>query len=429
MSDSGSTIAVIFDVLKIIVSRMTGRLTPQAAPEFLLDLGLPVNGAQAASLGNALNKLAGEVSQVIALASELDAAIAASNSGALISKIPKALNEFAATINAIEKLVQAIDGLNLPNITAADIAALPQRLFDALVVDYFSAYPTLNQVLEFTGVLERTDVNVDSVNPAKPFYTINTLHLDKIAGWITAPKGQLQNLYGWSSAGFEQKLFPVLDRLLAELGLPVLLDKTGGAWTLEILGLTLKPNTSPLGLRIGLADKIASGSTEINGAGWTTTLRADTGLGAGATILLQPNGKVSITSADSFNTAGVLGVTFTRAPNRPIQIFSLPGGSRLEAVSFSASAGLQVKWNGASADATYVIGGALKGGKAVIDFSEGDGFLAKILSGIHLENTFDLGFDYSGKEGLHFHGSGALEIQLASHISLGPVELSARRTA
>ena len=425
MSETGSTLAAIFNVLKAMIGGMTGRLTPQSAPAFLAELGLPVTLAQAASLSAPLVKLGGHVTQLANFSSELEGAIASGNTGAIISKLPKAISEFAATVDAIDALVQAIGTLNLSGVTPADLSALPQRLFDFLAIKYLGTYGGLNQVLEFAGVIERTDVNVDSVDPAKPFYTLNTLHPDRIAGWITAPKTQLQTLYGWGGANFEQKLFPLLDKLVAELGLPVLLDKTGGTWALESFGVSLTPNASPLGLKIGFADKITNGSAEIHGTGRTLTLKADTGLGTGASILVQPNGTVTISSPDSFNTPGTIGLTFTREPDQPIQIFSLPGGSRLEAASFSASAGLQVKWNGKTADASYLIGGAIKGGRAVIDFSEGDGFLSKILSGIHLENSFDLGFDYSGKEGLHFHGSSALDIQLASHISLGPIELSA----
>jgi hypothetical protein len=425
MSDSGSTIATIFRLLKTILGRTTGQLTPQYAPGLLLELGLPLTPAQAASLSGPLVKLSGHITQLANFASELEGAIAGGDTGAILSKLPKAISEFAATIDAIHGLSQAIGALNLSGVTAADISALPQRLFDFVATGYLGTYSGLTQALEFAGVLERIDFNVDSIDPAQPFYTRDTLHLDRIAGWITAPKTQLQTLYGWGSANFEQKLFPVLDRLVAELGLPVLLDKTAGKWGLESFGVSLTPNAAPLGLKIGFADKITSGSAEIHGPGRTLALKADTGLGTGASILVQPNGKITATSPDSFNTPGTIGLTFIYAPAQPIQILSLPGGSRLEAASFSASAGLQVKWNGKTADASYVIGGAIKGGKAVIDFSQGDGFLSKILSGIHLENSFDLGFDYSGKEGLHFHGSSALDIQLASHISLGPVELSA----
>src|SRR5262249_18318869 len=52
-------------------------------------------------------------------------------------------------------------------------------------------------------------------------------------------------------------------------------------------------------------------------------------------------------------------------------------------------------------------------------------FLGTILGGLKVENNFDLGVGFSMEEGVHFDGSSALEIQLASHVDLGPVSLDA----
>ncbi|MFY0539278.1 hypothetical protein [Nannocystis pusilla] len=51
--------------------------------------------------------------------------------------------------------------------------------------------------------------------------------------------------------------------------------------------------------------------------------------------------------------------------------------------------------------------------------------MGQILSGVHVESQFDLGFTASSKHGITFTGSSALEIKLPLHLALGPVELNA----
>ena len=49
-------------------------------------------------------------------------------------------------------------------------------------------------------------------------------------------------------------------------------------------------------------------------------------------------------------------------------------------------------------------GGAVTGGKLAISFDEADGFIGKLLSGVHLESDFDFGLGYSTDHGLYFIG-------------------------
>src|SRR5690606_16428473 len=100
---------------------------------------------------------------------------------------------------------------------------------------------------------------------------------------------------------------------------------------------------------------------------------------------------------------------------------------RLEAKQFSIKAGAGFAWNTTTdkAEGRFKIGGAVSGGKLKIDFSQGDGFLSDILSGVKLESDFDIGFGFSSNEGVYFVGSSTLEIQLPTHIDLGPIAIDA----
>ena len=67
--------------------------------------------------------------------------------------------------------------------------------------------------------------------------------------------------------------------------------------------------------------------------------------------------------------------------------------------------------------------GAAEALKVVIDTSTGDGFLAKILPTTKVEADFSVQVGISKDHGFYFNGSSALEIQLPTHIDLGPVSL------
>jgi hypothetical protein len=110
----------------------------------------------------------------------------------------------------------------------------------------------------------------------------------------------------------------------------------------------------------------------------------------------------------------------------PIILIGEADSSRLQAKSFRIGAALEAKWaSGGSASAEPLIQMELAGGKAVINMSDADSFLGQILGGLGLEADFDLNLIYSVKDGLRFQGSAALDIQLASHVNLGPLAINA----
>ena len=114
--------------------------------------------------------------------------------------------------------------------------------------------------------------------------------------------------------------------------------------------------------------------------------------------------------------------SYLRDPVESLLLLSIPGGSRVSVEEIAASIVLNALANG---QVNLALGADLKRGKVLITTGEADGFIARILSGFEVESNFDLGASFSMAEGLHFHGSSTLEIQLASHISLGPVEIQA----
>jgi hypothetical protein len=59
--------------------------------------------------------------------------------------------------------------------------------------------------------------------------------------------------------------------------------------------------------------------------------------------------------------------------------------------------GVRFDWNSVTGKAAVQpeIGASVKGGRLLVDGSEGDGFLTRILSGIKIDAPFDLGFTWS----------------------------------
>ena len=55
--------------------------------------------------------------------------------------------------------------------------------------------------------------------------------------------------------------------------------------------------------------------------------------------------------------------------------------------------------------------------------SNADGFLATVLSGVHVEAGFDLGISWAPDTGIHITGGAQLEIDLPLHLTLGPITL------
>ena len=71
----------------------------------------------------------------------------------IIAKAAEASVKLGKTINDFVDLANAVG--SLPGVTPPVVAALPDRIFNLLLADYLGRNRGLNEVLEFTGILER----------------------------------------------------------------------------------------------------------------------------------------------------------------------------------------------------------------------------------------------------------------------------------
>ena len=145
-------------------------------------------------------------------------------------------------------------------------------------------------------------------------------------------------------------------------------------------------------------------------------------------IAIRTDGSISFTPPSAGSFSGTLSakvILRREEPPDPFVIFGQAGGSRLEFRDFTVALVTSLETNGGSASGDLDLSGALSGGKVIIDASEGDGFLGKILPGTHVEGDFDVFMGISTERGFYFGGSSALEVRLPVHIELGPIAIEA----
>jgi hypothetical protein len=425
MNENRGTLEVLADELAILLSPLTS-MTPTAGTVFLKQLGLVLDDAQIAGIVPALTQTIGGIGQLISLDFDMNASIDAGDSGAVITKRIAALDQVVKVIAGFEQLRTALAALALPPEAGPIIADLPARLFNYLLALYVERSRGINELLEFAGVLERTDMNVGVFDPAKPFFTIDTYHLDRIGKWLSDPSGQLAGLYDWGKPGFDgTKLLPIIERAAGEFGLPALLDTSQVPPLLDLifLGLVVRTDVNPPGVELRLNDPLSKGALQRTAVKWTATLSLDTNVPADTSLLIQP-GSLTILSPEATKPAGIFSLlySYVRQASDPLMLLSLLGAGRITVEEVDASAALSFGANGA---AQLALSADVKRGRVRIGTDGADGFIAKILAGFQLDAAFDLGLGYSAQGGLHFRGSSALQIELASHMTLGPVSVDA----
>lgn len=380
---------------------------------------------------NALEKAGHEAGRLPELISSLVSAIEADDSSAISGA---AIDLSISIKKLIENILKVSDELKnmggLPGLPASQITDfaenLPKNLFDYLLVRNMEGMPGLVEFLEFIDAVDRTDVVSGDFT-----YTTRKFKIDQLFNFIGKPGTQLEALYDWGKPTFDGvALLDTLEKLLNRSGVPAIFDPAAVPPALDMIYLEAKPKTNidPKGLEVTLLDKIIVESDEFGMDDWQVKLTMNANLGQGVRIVIQPNGNVEFfPPSGTIEGEATLEWIAGNKNGEPNVILGEAGGSRLEAKQISAKTGAGFAWKTTDNKATGVfsISGEVKEGKFVVDFSQGDGFLSQLLSGVNLESNFDIGFGYSSKEGLFFHGSGGLEIQLPTHIELGPIEISA----
>lgn len=435
MPEQSGTLEFIGATLGRLLSPVEERFSQGQVLLLLAELGMefPPELETRAAFMDAVQKTATSAGLIPDALIALSNAIQDEDTGTIVSTAFDLLNYIKEIIVNVELVATELNNVagTLPGVNPADVTAfaneLPTRFLDYIVIRNLEAVPALAETLELMGAIERQDI----ITPEFEF-TRRELKLDEFLQFLQSPGERLEQLYGWGSPGFDGLLLlQKLEKFLVSNGFPAILVTSGATPVLDAFfgEISAKTDINPRGLLILLNEPIGLENGEpITQDDWTLEFTFNGQLTPGLQIIIQQDGNITFLP-QGVELQGGASVTWTggRRDGEPYILLGETGGSRIEVRQFGAQAGIDFVWDSSSgsAEGAFHVGGEIKGGKIVIDFSQGDGFLSQILSGVGLESEFDLGFGFSSEEGIYFVGSATLEIQLPLHIDLGVVELSA----
>lgn len=339
----------------------------------------------------------------------------------------------------------------------------PRRLLDYLFVQELrlGAGPLLT-LLSLTGIVRFEPHSADPAN----FVSDHVRHIvayDRIGPLVADTGGQLRQFFDWGTPQFDS------GRLLLFMGF--FLQAIGGRATLRPLARDVEErlagrsipeaDTAPLshlivsmrrgsildGVDLGLVvlglrpassggsdggfafSPFARGTAErtLNvRENLTLDLDSTLDLVQGTVASFRPGQSLKIQTGVAGNdpvgsaTQGrmALRTHYPGQDSTPMNLLVIPGGTYLNAKELTLAFGVDTKGPGPS---PFVEIGLNRLHFHMAGVGS-DGFLANVLPA-SLDADFGLVAGWSGDGGMYFQGSSALQIQLASHISLGPIEI------
>lgn len=342
----------------------------------------------------------------------------------------------------------------ISNISQAPrIAELPEDIVNFLLAKYlFLKSPLLYSFLELAGILSNKGGDPVTLNGSVIYIPSKAKHFyfDRLGDLLSDPEAYFKTLYwpdGLPDLATANKvaasIFPKIAQLLGSLNI-----------TTQI-GRGIGPNLLPAAEE----DRMRGMMTIIfpyydEAAGLSGVIKLSIGLlpanEGGPGIYAVPSGSLSLsipfeqwrlqigasaeidglsitkTDFDIYRGAGSepqftadLGLERISTETAKAFLIGSENATRFEIGKIAFGAGVSVN----SVQKEFRIFGHLEDCLIVIAPSEGDSFLSTILGEDGIKIDFDLLVNWSNLAGFHIEGSGGLEIQLPTHISLGPIEI------
>lgn len=416
-----SAIGLVADLL----APLETAFAPAQAAGTLAELGIVANAGQASAVASAAQPVAAASVALVEDAQALAQALIDDDAATAVAKGLSAIERIATVVDGIDDLQSVVAGLGVPPATAS---AFAERLLNFLVVRRLESFRSVNEVLELLGVLARQRVNEGSVDPNLPDHTVSAFDFSALGDWVTDPVGALQAHYGWDTGSFDgEDLLRRLGAILSALGAPSVLDETGPVPVLDFVLLAVRARTdlSPRGLQLDLRQSFPPQVLELGVADLDVEVETEADLPFGMGLTIQPPFDVTFTlpsGPPDLTGQVILRVVADRtSAAEKFVILGDADASRLELGRIGLEAG--IRFAGAAVVPSFRL--ELGDGLVKISMAEADGFLSTILGGVELESAFDLAAGLRAQGGLFFEGSATLEIQLPTHLDLGPVEVSA----
>ncbi len=425
MSESGTLQTFIIEVERGLQPLRTELSTAPGTKIFFSRIGIVLTDPQAASVSGAAGGTITAITDLTVRVGKIVTHIASEAYAELSEATILAIEDIVAIIEGTSTIGNQVHGIH-SSLSGEEIA---QRIVNYLIFNYVENTRGVNEGLELFGLLDREEFNVDSTNPANPEYEIAAYNFDRVGDWFSDPVETAKDIFGWGENNFDgTKLFGRIEPILARLGLPVFYDEVSSPKRLDLVVIeaVAKTDVTPHGLLIRIKDKISSGvMTFPMGESMKLEVNAAIQPPKNTGVYFLPDGTVAFQPPDSSTFGGELQVKFILRKDslEPFIIFGEAGGSRLEMKELITTATTEVTWTGSAAVGEFDFQAAINELKLIIDGTQGDGFLSKILPSTKIEAAFDLLMGISTERGFYFSGSSALEIRLPMHIDIGPVAL------
>lgn len=384
-------------------------------------------------------------------------------------RIAELIAEIANVINIIGQLAT-----NLPAILAGagDYVArtridqeLLTRLLDLLVINYtYRRAPTLFASLQMLTLFELRHYDFDPTN-FQAEHVRAIVHYDRIETLLSNPPELFVAGYGWGTDAFKAQLLLLnfaallqgiggisqlrqlsrkVEEALLGRAVPEAVTEPAAILNIDLIKEIGRDGGAEVGLSIFEVRASAIGATD-GGIGFMPVVRGtaqvtlplysdelflelDAGfdLGTGVNLIVRPD-QPPVFQAGLFNGASTtqarlgMGLRYGSEEGGPKTLIALPGGSRVEVRQIVFKGGGELQ---ASRDFDPFIEFKLSGLKFLLTLSGADSFVDQTASSSsEIAIDFDLLMRWSKAQGLCFEGSGALEVQLPTHISIGPIEL------
>jgi hypothetical protein len=439
MAGEAGTLEFLAQQIGLALQPLEAQLTPDNIIPFLAQMGLqfPSQLTAQSAFMNAVNAGSTAAGTLPNLITQLATDITNGNDTGILEDGIQLIQQIGTIVSALETIGTQLGNIaaSLPGMNVAEVQALASNLasnlLSFLLISYLeNVQPGVVGIANLLGVVSYVHNPGVANDPTHPPYISRRLQLSNLAKVVTSPTDLLQTLFGWGSPTFDGTvLLPVLNESLSLLGTNSQLIQ-GPPLQVKASLLTIQANsgTQPPGLlaSLGLTLPDNLSLTLPLSSIWSVNLQASATLTAGVSATITPPVTVSLQPPTGTLTGQLQMSLVAAAPDAADPIILIgETDSGLLMSSFTVGAGVNLTWNAGTGTATVdpSITVAVSGGKAVIDMSDSDGFLATILSGIDVHAGFDLSATWRLDTGLHITGGAQLEIDLPLHLDLGPVSL------
>jgi hypothetical protein len=429
-------------VLKYLAEALVP-LAEELSPGFLheMGVGMPASWHTNGQLIGAMNNVQSVSSSLSLATTELQQAIDGGDALQIIAK-GVVLGERVSTV--IQSAIQLGETVNQlaqgdASLSAAQKAHF-QNFFDRFIPRILESMavrlleekvPKFYSVLDFMGFAEKNLINEDSEDFTQPPYLERRLELSRLVDLFNSPASYLQDLTDLGTPAFDgRKLFERIEKITRPLDFPTQIIDIGGQPPIfEMFLLSLQANSAfnppALGFELRIPGNGQVENTYPLIAPWSLKTSFGGSFAAGiqgvidipnnSFVLQPPMGEISLTVSNEL---------IANNPERLMLLVGLPGGTRLEVGKVSFGNTITANWNPSEGTATFdpSFSLALEEGKLTLDFSGGDGFLSTAIPLEAAEANFSLNADFTADK-VMIQGSGGLELQFPSHISLGPLDI------